>query len=74
LTDKNKCKLPPWRYCPIHGHKVRSCDHIDDLDSDNGLIISRIVDELGIPKNEKEVDRMAKRLKRELTVGVNGKN
>ena len=65
--------LPPWKYCPYHGKKVRSCEHLDNLESDNYLIISNIVDELGIPKTEKQVEKMVKRLSKELKKTLSNK-
>jgi len=53
--------LPKFRYCVSCGHKVRSCDHMERFE-----VIDRIVDELGVPTNEKEVNVMAKRFKKEL--------
>ena len=63
-----KTKLPTWKYCPYHGRNVRSCEHFDNMESDNYLIISKIVDELGIPKTEKQIEMMVKRIKKELSI------
>lgn len=34
----NKVKLPPWVYCPYHGCRVRSCEHLDERLTDNEVV------------------------------------
>lgn len=62
----DRSKLPSWKYCAYCGHKVRSCEHIDERNSKVFWEISKIVDELGIPKTEKQIEKMAKRISKVL--------